>query len=203
MIDFSEIAGLLASYDPKISEESSRTRAAVALILFANGGEFNILFLERATMDDDPWSGNIGFPGGKVENGDISPRQTAERETLEEIGLELSTCNYLGRLSDIVGAHLPILVSCFVYGMTDPADFVPNHEVQDIFWISLADLSDPDRNKTAQVRFEGEDFIRPAIRLPQPEKPLLWGITYRFVMEFLELLQGSPAKSNTDVIVQP
>jgi hypothetical protein len=61
--------------------------------------------------------------------------------------------------------------------------------VREAFWVSLADLRDPARHVEAPVRFDGRTLIRPAIRLPQPGKPVLWGITYRLVMEFLELLQ--------------
>ena len=145
--------------------------------------------MERASRDEDPWSGNIGFPGGKIEEGDRSPQHTAERETLEEIGLDLSVYPYLGRLSDIVGSHLPVLVSCFVYGLTATPVFIPNHEVHDLFWVPLRELSNPERHVTSPVRFGGESLIRPAIRLPQQEKPLLWGITYRLVMELLRLLR--------------
>ena len=159
--------------------------------------------MERASRDDDPWSGDIGFPGGKVEEGDLSPQQTAERETMEEIGLDLSTCAYLGRLSDIVGAHLPVLVSCYVYGVTGVPGFVLNHEVHDLFWVPLSALSDPERQITARVRFRGESFIRPAIRLPQQESPLLWGITYRFVMELLRLFREADSYTSAGDSLNP
>jgi 8-oxo-dGTP pyrophosphatase MutT (NUDIX family) len=186
-----DIAGILAHHPPALLDLPDYTRAAVALILHAGTRGLEVLFMERAPRAGDPWSGDLGFPGGKVEEADRDPRQSAERETREEIGLDLRDGRYLGRLSDIAGAHLPVQVSCFVYGVGDPPPFELNEEVRDLFWVALADLRAPARHVAAPVRFGGEIIERPAIRLPQPGKPVLWGITYRLVMQFLELLGSS------------
>jgi 8-oxo-dGTP pyrophosphatase MutT (NUDIX family) len=191
MTTLNDIALILARHKPEILEAPTFTRAAVALILCEGEKSLEALFIERASRDNDPWSGDIALPGGRVEKEDGNPRQTAERETLEEIGLDLGKCSYLGRLSDIVGAHLPVLVTCFVYGAAKNPLFVINHEVRDIFRVSISDLNAPDRHITSPVRFGGETFVRPAIRLPQSGKPPLWGLTYRFIMEFLGILAES------------
>jgi len=193
MTTFDHIACILALRQPAILESQTHTRAAVALILRESEQGPEVLFIERAARDDDPWSGDIGFPGGKLEEDDSTPRHTAERETLEEIGLDLHGSSYLGHLCDIVGAHLPVLVSCYVYGARDITPFILSHEVRDLFWVYLADLDSPGRHVMAPVQFGGEVFVRPAIRLPHAGKPLLWGITYRFVMEFLQLFRETAA----------
>ena len=189
MTTLCDIERVLAGHEPVSLECNSVTPAAVALILRQGPAGLQLLFIERAAHDNDPWSGNVGFPGGKIEKDDGSPQLAAERETLEEIGLDLRTAHYLGRLSDIVGANLPVKISCFVYGTGHAGPFQLSEEVREVFWVSLEDLFDPARYVEAPVRFDGRILIRPAIRLPQPEKPVLWGITYRLVMEILELLQ--------------
>jgi len=189
MTTFDRIAHILTRHRPALLDLPTHTRAAVALILHAGTDGLEMLFIERAFRADDPWSGDIGFPGGKVEEGESDPRLTAERETREEIGLDLSVESYLGRLSDISGAHLPMLVSCFVYGVGDHPPFVFSHEIRDAFWITIAGLTFPELHVMARVRFDGKIFERPAIHLPQTGKPVLWGITYRLVMEFLELFR--------------
>lgn len=168
--------------------ESNSVRAAVAMILRDSGSGPEVLFVERATCAGDPWSGNIGFPGGKVEDGDGSPRQTAERETREELGIDLRRARFLGFLAEIPGAHLPVRVSCFVYLL--PADCAPslNHEIVDAFWVKLAELVDLRCHCLIPISFGEETLPRPCIRLPQPGKPFLWGLTYRLVMELLNLL---------------
>jgi len=188
MAAFDEIARILARHRPKLLDVRGFNRAAVALILREGSRGMDILFIERAPVAGDPWSGDISFPGGKMENGESDPRQTAERETLEEIGIDLDGGCYLGRLSDLTGARLPMQVSCFVYGVEGNRPFIPSREVRDVFWVSLAELSAPQRQITARVSFDGETFERPAILLPPDGKPVLWGLTHRLVIEFLELL---------------
>jgi 8-oxo-dGTP pyrophosphatase MutT (NUDIX family) len=59
-------------------------RAAVALVLRDGApGEVELLFIRRAEHEKDPWSGHMGFPGGRAEPGDASLEATAVRETLE------------------------------------------------------------------------------------------------------------------------
>ena len=108
MITLCDIERVLAGHEPVHLGCNSVTPAAVALILRQDASGLQALFIERAAHDNDPWSGNVGFPGGKIEKDDGSPQLAAERETLEEIGLDLRTAQYLGRLSDIAGAHLPV-----------------------------------------------------------------------------------------------
>lgn len=189
MSTFDDIKRVLTQYRPVLLDFPSHTQAAVALVLCAKTYGLEMLFVERAFHADDPWSGDLGFPGGKLEEGERDPRLTAERETLEEIGLDLRRSRYLGRLSDITGAHMPVLVSCFVYGVAHHPPFVLSPELREAFWISIADLSSPERHIMASVRFNGEMLERPAIRLTQTCKPVLWGITYRLVMEFLKLFE--------------
>ncbi|KAG5458036.1 MAG: hypothetical protein BJ554DRAFT_1822 [Olpidium bornovanus] len=52
-------------------------------------GTPEILFIKRATRAGDRWSGHVAFPGGKQEPSETA-RQTAERETREELGLDLT-----------------------------------------------------------------------------------------------------------------
>ena len=170
---------------------SGRSRASVAMVLAEQEGKARVLFIERARDERDPWSGNLAFPGGRVEPGE-SLHQAAERETQEEIGLDLSHARPVGRLADIVGTNLPIQVSCFAYALCAPQpDLRLNHEVQAAFWVDLSDLADPSRHITTDVRFSVNRLNVPAIRLPDREWPVLWGITYRLVMQVLEVLPGT------------
>jgi 8-oxo-dGTP pyrophosphatase MutT (NUDIX family) len=150
--------------------------------------DLEVLFIERALHDGDPWSGDLGFPGGKVESFDTDERSAAERETGEELGLDLSTARYLGRLADILGAHVSVRVSCFVYGIFSPPQFSPGDEVRSHFWIPLALLQDRACHGVMPVRFGGDELLRPAIRLLEPGRPVLWGITYRIIIQFLQII---------------
>jgi 8-oxo-dGTP pyrophosphatase MutT (NUDIX family) len=185
-LTFDEIAYALKHPRPTLRDIPGHRRAAVALLLARNGTGYQILFIERATHPCDPWSGNIAFPGGKVEPDDRDPRHAAERETLEELAIDLSSASYLGRLSDFDGAHLPVLLSCFVYGVSHSLRFEANEEVKDAFWVTVDDLVDSSRHGTHQFTFSGDRFESPCVRLPFEDKPVLWGLTYRLLMDFLQ-----------------
>lgn len=188
MPSLADIRRLLADRQPCLLPTGSLKHAAVALVLREGEAGAEVLFIERARHESDPWSGDLGFPGGKVEAADGEPRRAAERETFEEIGLDLQEARYLGRLDDIAGAHLPVAVSCFVYATEQPGPYTLSAEIADAFWVPLQLVSDPDRHRMMTVFFRGERFQRPAIDLRGPGGTVLWGITYRLVCQFLQIL---------------
>ncbi|MBN1686771.1 MAG: CoA pyrophosphatase [Spirochaetales bacterium] len=199
----------MAAHQPRVLPGGGKLRAAVALVLCgqpgsgaetgtpagapatssaAPAGAPRVLFIERTKHDGDPWSGHLAFPGGRLEERDLSLRDAAERETLEEIGLDLSSAEYLGRLDDVTGVTTPVVVSGFAYSIASPAVFALNHEVSDAFWVSLDDLLDVTRRTQYRFHSRGAERSAPAIDLLGPGRPLLWGLTYRFVAQFLRLL---------------
>ena len=159
---------------------SSEAKAAIAVVF--ESSEPRLLFIQRAEHPDDPWSGHIAFPGGRHDPGDADLRATAQRETLEEIGLDLTTRDYLGQLDDVQTNISSLVVSGFAYA-------APRHrhrlseEVEDCFWVPLSHLEE-ERRRT-HITVQARRF--PALSL-SPDKPLLWGITYRFVDQVLARL---------------
>lgn len=197
-LSLDRIRQAIAAHRPDV-QPVDRPHAAVALLLVDAEPTPEVLFIVRASHEADPWSGNIGFPGGRVEPGDDHPRRTAERETREELALDLTGCDYLGRLDDLYGATLPILVSCFVYAAATRPVLHPNYEVADVFWYPLPELVDPARHRLATFSWRGQSTTQPVVELLDQGQPLLWGITYRLLRNFfgvLELPFGPPGLEN-------
>ena len=168
----------------KFHHSAEEPQAAVAAVLTEDA---NLLFIHRIAYDGDPWSGHLAFPGGRIEDSDTSPRKAAERETVEEVGLDLSEGLSLGRLQDITGSTIPLCVSCHVFGIDALPDLRLNKEVDDAFTVKLSELADRANWVEADFEIRGETKPYPAIDLKLDRKPLLWGLTYRFVMQLLEL----------------
>ena len=185
-LNLTSIANHLAKQSPEIQALRKKSHAAVAIVLKEGEISPEVLFIIRAEHDQDPWSGNIAFPGGRLNSTTETPQQAAERETFEELTLPLSQARYLGRLNDLYGATLPVLVSCFVYQILEPARLQPNHEVASTFWCPLAKLLEPERHQQRTFFYHGEEHTHPAVELLDPHQPLLWGITYRLIHNYFE-----------------
>jgi 8-oxo-dGTP pyrophosphatase MutT (NUDIX family) len=159
----------------------------------SRAGAPEVLFIERARHPSDPWSGHMAFPGGRLDPSDPTPSHAAERETREEVGLDLGEGERLGRLDDLEGRPSGLLVSAFVYRHPAPR-LVLNHEVEAALWLPVRELANPERH----VDYEHptlRGFRSPGIVVGEAEGHVVWGLTYRFVDNFLRLVdQPLPAR---------
>ncbi|MEN8162223.1 MAG: CoA pyrophosphatase [Myxococcota bacterium] len=191
-----EIRRALASYEPKLHERESQRRASVALVLRDAGPTGSeILFIERAEKEGDPWSGHMAFPGGRVEGVAESPEEAAVRETHEEVGLWLGSGERLGRLDDLEGRHAGrpqgMVISAFVYHLNDHAELVRQEsEVREAFWVPVRSLVEPGRHVQRAFRGTGS-FVFPGIVVGEPDRHVVWGLTYRFLEVFFQAM-GRP-----------
>lgn len=191
-----KIFSRLSAHEPVLLDPSGNRHAAVAMILRPAGTVLEVLFIERTRNEADPWSGQMAFPGGIVEDADRDSRCAAERETLEEVGIDLTTAAFVGRLDDVQGRHRAhrsgIVVSGFVYFDEPGQDTVPNYEVADIIWEPLTTFTDAGHLSFVDVEpraAPGERF--PGIRVGHSDHQVVWGLTRRFIISFFEIV-GQP-----------
>ncbi len=163
-------------------------RAAVALIhRRSKAGELELMFIQRAHREGDPWSGHMAFPGGRLESADTSSRNTAMRETLEETGLDLFRYGrYQARLSDLLtrqhSRFRPMVVTPHVFEWVGPEAVDLNHEVQGRIWIPLSFLEDPSNQSTLQWRTRFGELEMPCCHY---QGHCIWGLSYSMLQEFL------------------
>ncbi|MEI9948182.1 MAG: CoA pyrophosphatase [Pseudomonadota bacterium] len=131
----------LADLTPETPLAGPRT-AAIALILLDLEPSLELLLIERATREGDPWSGHMALPGGHREAMDADLAATAERETLEEVGLDLrARGERLGRLSDCTPIRgVPVAVRPFVYLLPARPTLLLSAEVRQALWVPVAPL---------------------------------------------------------------
>jgi 8-oxo-dGTP pyrophosphatase MutT (NUDIX family) len=156
------------------------------------GGTPEALFVRRAEVAGDPWSGHVALPGGRRDPGDADLLDTARRETLEETGLRLEREDHLGRLAEIHprSRHLPsICVTPFVAWMAAEQEVRVNHELTDHVWIPVPALSDPGYRSTL-VREAPSVREFPAVDY---EGNVIWGLTFAILEDFLAVLSVSTA----------
>ena len=172
------------------SEEGVR-RAAVALIFRAGeSGIPELLFIRRADYPADPWSGQVAFPGGREETGDVSLANTAIRETREETGLDLDhDGTVIGMLDDLrpTTTRLPaIIVRPYVVLLKRLQELLLSDEVAMAFWVPLESLRQGSRGVTRPCWRAGVQMNRRAFH---HEGQVIWGMTERILAQLLALLE--------------
>lgn len=194
-----QISMALNNHPVRTIEPGGRAHASVALILEQQPSGLSVLLIERSTNINDYWSGQIGFPGGRSETGDKSPQHTAERETREEIGLDLSTAQFLGRLDDIAPGGLKIVVSCFVYAVNEhPVLRLDRSEIADAFWVPVCELKNPARISSVEFMFRNRPRRFPALRVGDDKEQPLWGITYNLLRNFYKVVHNATKQNRRD-----
>jgi 8-oxo-dGTP pyrophosphatase MutT (NUDIX family) len=186
-----ELAPALAGHAPRRAGGEG-PRAAVALVLRegASGG-LELLFIRRAEHEKDPWSGHVGFPGGRAEPGDPGLEATAVRETLEETGLDLARDGErLGALDEVRalarGRPVDLVIAPFVFRLRGQADGAPSHEVVSLHWLPLERLLAAETRSTLQYQYEETVLELPCLRI---EGLVIWGLTYRMFDNLRAILE--------------
>ena len=192
----SDIRTRMKAYTPtRIASEGNR-RAAIALVLQGPDADPRMLFIKRAEREGDPWSGQMALPGGRFETEDSGDRQTAERETHEEVGLSMEKASYLGQLDDQDGRPRSpsggLVISAHAYVVSDapPPVLLLSEEVAEAFWFPVSGLLEPSRHIEYQHP-EAEAMTFPGIVVGDPQRHVVWGLTYRFLEIFLGIA-GDP-----------
>lgn len=180
MRSLDELRTALARLEPQ--RLSARRRAAVAVVVHDTAPAPEILFIERAARHNDPWSGQMAFPGGRIDPGDADERAAAERETREEVGLDLSGAELLGRLHDVnagIRVVAPLVLSAFVYRVAQAPPLTLNHEVQTALWVPTTTLLDPARH----VGYRWGPAQMPGVLVGTPDRHVVWGLTFQLLTQ--------------------
>ncbi len=160
-------------------------QAGVGLMILNENDDLKTLLIQRTERHDDPWSGQIGLPGGRAKASDGTIRSTIHREVLEEVGIDVSTDGEeLGALS--IGhpmRRLEMKVQPWVYRLKRRPRVVIGPEVSSAFWVSLPGL--PSTRAASRVSIRGEERTVECFLV---EGKVVWGFTYRVLTELLQVL---------------
>jgi 8-oxo-dGTP pyrophosphatase MutT (NUDIX family) len=168
-------------------------RAAVALILQLREGELGVLMIRRAEHEGDPWSGQMAFPGGRLEPDDENGLAAARRETEEEIGLHLGTREpCLGRLSELNAVNRRfrrgLVISPYVFHLQRAVNFHPNdEEVAEVVWVPLEFLLD-EANRQEMTWERGKIMLRMPCYFYEERR--IWGLSLRMLDELMDIVAG-------------
>ena len=186
-----DLARALALRPPLRVSVPVGAKAAVALTLRDAAAGLELLFINRAEQPQDPWSGQMAFPGGRQEDGDADLRATAVRETHEEIGIDLSSsAGYLGSLDETRAVSrmrtLDLTITPFVFRLQAEVQPALSSEVRGLHWIPLEELLSSRLRGLFDFAVDGQHLQFPCFQF---EGRTIWGLTYRMFANLQTLLE--------------
>ena len=189
-------------WQPELRQEPSymqRTPAQAAVLIGLTApthapNELHVLLTQRG-KHLSTHSGQIAFPGGKVDATDASAQAAALREAHEEIGLAPERVQVIGQLPTYITGSA-FWVQPVVALVHAGAPLVSNpHEVDEVFEVPLSFLMNPAHHRLHRMAFEGVQrqwysmpYLQPA--QPQAIERFIWGATAGMLRNLYRFLQA-------------
>ncbi|CAM1362259.1 NUDIX domain-containing protein [Tenacibaculum sediminilitoris] len=169
-----------------IQSKNPRKAAVLALFYPDSNNQTRFLLTERASYNG-AHSSQISFPGGRFDETDNNLKNTALRETYEEVGISFKSIQVIRQTSNTYIPPSNFLVAPFIGVSKSTPRFTPNEEVAEIIEVLLADLLDD----TNLISVEMETSYMKNIEVPcfKLNNYIVWGATAMMLSEIKDLFK--------------
>jgi 8-oxo-dGTP pyrophosphatase MutT (NUDIX family) len=158
--------------------------AAVLVPLFEKGNEFHILFTKR-TETLEYHKGQICFPGGARHETDRDLKDTALRETFEEVGVNPNDVRILGELDSMGTVTSNFLITPYVGIIPYPYEFqVSADEIETLIEVPISALLDEHNYREEAYDLNGELLTGFVFEY---QGNVIWGATARIIRQLIEI----------------
>ncbi len=169
---------------------STAKEACVLCLLYLKEEEWHLVLMERvSTNPNDRHSGQMSFPGGKLETGETY-EEGALRETEEEIGIPREDIKILGKLTPL---YIPVSnfhVHPFVGMLTYVPSFTPQKsEVKELVEVPINLLLDTNNRRIKDLTIK--TITIKAVPYFDVYGKVVWGATAMMLSEFVALLNNT------------
>ena len=170
-----------------VNSQTPKKQAAV-LVGLVQRSEVTLLLTQRAAHLKTH-SGQVAFPGGKIDPEDASVEAAALREAHEEVGLERRHVQVLGRLSPLeTGTAFSITP---VVALIDPHHEINfnTNEVAHVFEVPMSFLMNPANHRRHRLELDGQ--FREWYSMPYHDgkkEHFIWGATASMIRNFYAFL---------------
>ena len=169
---------------PRVTGPRLLRDAAVLIPVVDRGDEASVILTKRAeTLTSH--SGQVAFPGGRIDPTDASPEDAALREAEEEIGLDPDHVEIVGRMPDYVsgsGYRIAPVLSIVRPGFRLT---INQHEVDAAFEVPLRFLMDPANHTQTSREFDSRVWV--FYDMPYGGQRI-WGVTAGIIRTLSERL---------------
>ena len=175
-------------YNAKKIEANNPKIAAVLALFYPNqNNEVSLLLTKRANYIGTH-SGQISFPGGKFEKSDLNLKETALRETFEEVGVFQEKIDIVREITEVYIPPSNFSVTPFIGIVNDNPVFKLNSEVAKIIEIPFPDLLDD--TMLASISITNSYMKETSVPCFNFDGSVIWGATAMILSEIKELLKN-------------
>ena len=167
-------------------------KAAVEVIIFKNSGGESVLYLIERNTYDGHHSGQIAFPGGKMDDVDTNLSETALREVHEEIGVILESDQLFPLVPQWIHVSNHWVQPYYIILHEKPIFTLNKREINCIFEIPITSFKDSNTLAFHELNILGNKVISPKYLNDGKE---IWGAT---AIILYQLLQRDNTKINLD-----
>jgi len=162
--------------------------ASVLCLLYPKDGKLHLPLIQRVIAEGDKHSGQMSFPGGKLESSDKSKQAGALREANEEIGILSEDVKMLGALTPLYIPASNFQVFPFVGYLNYKPTFIPQErEVAEVVEVALADLIASKSLKYKSMEFRKNYKVKNVPYFDVNNKTV-WGATGMMLSEFVAII---------------
>ncbi|WP_405604481.1 NUDIX hydrolase [Polaribacter sp. Asnod1-A03] len=162
-------------------------KAAILALFYPNDNEKTCILLTKRASYKGTHSSQISFPGGKLDVLDKSLKNTALRETFEEVGVLESSVKIIRELTDVYIPPSNFLVTPFLGVVKQRPNFILNYEVDTIIEVLLDDLMHD--NSLSSVKMNTSYMKNIEVPCFKLNNYVVWGATAMMLSEIKELLK--------------
>jgi len=171
-----------------------RYKTAAVLLCFWPAGDDRVeLVMTRRTDNVSSHQGQVSFPGGRVDDADLSYADAALRETWEELGIASELITIMGRLDDAwsrFGHH----VIPYVGWLEQRPPLCPNpREVAEVLIADMATIMRPEAEREHKVVLPRGGNSTHVTKAFEWDGGYVWGLTADLLLELILWIRGEPS----------
>ena len=170
----------------KIRANDPKIAAILALFYPNQNNEVTLLLTKRANYNGTH-SGQISFPGGKVEQSDLNLKQTALRETFEEVGIIDEDIEVIREFTEVYIPPSNFLVTPFIGIIYNKPVFKVNSEVAKIIEVPFSKLID--ETSIGSIKITNSYMKETSVPCFKIDDSIIWGATAMILSEIREVLK--------------
>ena len=178
----------LAGQQEPFRSDSKKPRGAVAVLFKEEAEDLWLLMIKRSENPQDPWSGQMAFPGGHADSRDRSLLDTAAREALEEVGINTQHQEFLGCLRNIEPKNAPMVVTPFLFLILREVHPTTSREAEEILWVPMSFLVNPKNVSSVTVPI-GQQEVSMGCYVYLNH--VIWGMSFRIIRDIISKITGA------------